>query len=176
MKDTHFYLPPEKLRRLAAQYAPAEQGGLRLVEAAETSRWVQAPQSYFSGGWGLLSTAADYFRFHQMMLNGGHLDGVRLLSRKSVELMATNQIGDLRLWPMLNGYRFGLGYRILTDMGEAGLPGSLGSYGWGGIFFTYFWVDPKEELIGIFMTQLRPFSHLDVHLKFQVIATTATTD
>ena len=120
------------------------------------------PHTYFSGAGGLVSTARDYFRFHQMMLNGGELDGARILSRKTVELMTANHTGDKGIWLAGPGYGFGLGYAVVTDLGPSGTPRSEGSYYWGGAFGTIFWVDPSEELIGILMEQVRPYTHLNV--------------
>lgn len=171
MRDTHFYLPQSKLARLAASYKPDENGKIGLEEAPTTeSRWVKEPHVYFSGSGGLVSTAADYLRFHQMMLNGGELDGVRLLGRKTVELMTVNHVGDLPLWLKGPGYGFGLGYSVVKDMGATGQPASPGTYGWGGAYCTYFWVDPVEEMIGIVMTQVRPYTHLNIRPEFEVLA------
>jgi CubicO group peptidase (beta-lactamase class C family) len=179
MKDTHFYLPKSKLDRFAANYQPdaSNQNRIKLTEAPNAeSRWVKEPHVYFSGAGGLVSTAADYFRFHQMMLNGGELDGVRLLGRKTVELMTTNHIGDLPVWLTGPGYGFGLGYSVVKDVGQAAQPVSAGTYGWGGAFCTYFWVDPVEEMIGIVMTQVRPYTHLNIRQEFQVLASQAIID
>ncbi len=179
MKDTHFYLPKTKLDRFAANYQPDDKNNkkIKLVEAPNAeSRYVKEPHVYFSGAGGLVSTAADYFRFHQMMLNGGELDGARLLGRKTVELMTANHIGDLPVWLSGPGYGFGLGYSVVKDVGMAAVPGSVGNYGWGGAFCTYFWVDPVEELIGIVMTQVRPYDHLNIRQEFQVLANQAIVD
>ena len=163
MTDTHFYLPESKLDRFAALYRPNADGKIELSEApTAASRFVAEPHTYFSGAGGLVSTARDYFRFHQMMLNGGELDGVRLLSRKTVELMTANHTGDKGIWLAGPGYGFGLGYAVVTDLGPSGTPRSEGSYYWGGAFGTIFWVDPQEELIGILMEQIRPYTHLNV--------------
>ena len=138
---------------------------LKPMELAEAptaeSRFVAEPHVYFSGAGGLVSTARDYFRFHQMMLNGGELEGARILGRKTIELMTTNHIGDKEIWLAGAGYGFGLGYAIVTDLGQSGSPRSEGSYYWGGAYGTIFWVDPKEELIGILMEQIRPYSHIN---------------
>lgn len=171
MHDTHFNIPEPKIERLAALYHPNDDGRIELT-AAPTYR---EPGHYFSGAGGLSSTAADYFRFHQMMLNGGELDGVSILGRKTVQLMITNQIGDHSVWLKGPGYGFGLGYSILLDPAKASEPLSPGTYGWGGAFCTYFFVDPSEELIGIFMTQVRPYTHLDVRRQFAVLASQAIT-
>ena len=163
MTDTHFYLPESKLGRFAALYRPNAQGKIELAEAPTAeSRFVAEPHTYFSGAGGLVSTARDYFRFHQMMLNGGELDGARILGRKTVELMTANHTGDKGIWLAGPGYGFGLGYAVVTDLGPSGTPRSEGSYYWGGAFGTIFWVDPSEELIGILMEQIRPYTHLNV--------------
>ena len=163
MPDTHFYLPKSKLDRFAALYGPGDDGKIVLTEAPTAeSRFVREPHVYFSGAGGLVSTARDYFRFHQMMLNGGELDGVRLLSRKTIELMTANHTGDFGIWLAGPGYGFGLGYAVVTDLGPSGTPRSEGSYYWGGAFGTIFWVDPSEELIGIMLTQVRPYTHLRI--------------
>ncbi len=177
MNDTHFYLPQSKVNRLAALYQPGTDKKIQLTEAATAeSRWVREPHVYFAGAGGLVSTPLDYWRFHQLMLNGGQLDGVRLLGRKTVELMTTNHIGDLPIWLTGPGYGFGLGYSVVKDVGATGLPASVGSYGWGGAFCTYFWVDPVEEMIGIVMTQVRPYNHLNIRQEFQVLACQAIVD
>jgi len=179
MTDTHFYLPQSKLDRFAAVYQPDAQNGnkIKLLEApTKDSRYVKEPHVYFSGAGGLVSTAADYVRFHQMMLNGGELDGARILGRKTVKLMTVNHIGDMPAWLPGPGYGFGLGYRVLTDVGQAAVPSSVGEYGWGGAFCTYFWVDPQEELIGIMMTQVIPYTHINIRQEFQVLANQAIVD
>lgn len=163
MTDTHFYLPASKLGRFAALYRPDAEGKIALAEAPTAeSRFVAEPHTYFSGAGGLVSTARDYFRFHQMMLNGGELDGARILGRKTVELMTANHTGDKGIWLAGPGYGFGLGYAVVTDLGPSGTPRSEGSYYWGGAFGTIFWVDPSEELVGILMEQIRPYTHLNV--------------
>jgi CubicO group peptidase (beta-lactamase class C family) len=177
MHDTYFYMPASKVDRLAALYRPGPDKKIQLAEAPIVeSRWIKEPHVYFSGAGGLVSTAPDYFRFHQLMLNGGELNGVHLLGRKTVELMTTNHIGDLPIWLTGPGYGFGLGYSVVKDIGATGLPASVGSYGWGGAFCTYFWVDPKEEMIGIVMAQVRPYTHLNIRQEFQVLACQAIVD
>ena len=163
MTDTHFYMPESKLDRFTALYRPDANGKIELAEAPTAqSRFFAKPHVYFSGAGGLASTARDYFRFHQMMLNGGELEGTRILSRKTVELMTTNHTGDKGIWLAGPGYGFGLGYAIVTDLGPSGTPRSEGSYYWGGAYGTIFWVDPEEELIGILMEQIRPYTHLNI--------------
>jgi CubicO group peptidase (beta-lactamase class C family) len=173
MNDTHFYLPDEKLPRLAAAYKKGAQGLEKLTAPGPASR----TERYYSGGGGLAGTAEDYLRFCQMMLNGGALDGTRLVSRKTIEQMTANHIGTLPMWnDTLRGYRFGLGLRVRADQGEAALLGSPGSFGWGGAYGTFFWVDPKEEMIGILMIQLMPYAHINIRLEFQNAATQAIAD
>ncbi len=177
MVDTHFYLPKSKLGRFCAQYEPDENKKIKLADAPNTeSRFVKEPHVYHAGAGGLVSTATDYLRFHQMMLNGGELDGVRLLGRKTVELMTSNHIGDLPIWLTGPGFGFGLGYSVVTDVGKTGQPGSVGNYGWGGAFCTYFSVDPSEGMIAILMTQVRPYDHLNIRQEFLVLANQAIVD
>jgi len=172
MKDTFFYQPDENLPRMATIYAPADGGkGIRAVP-------MPAPvaKKYFSGAGGLSSTVTDYARFCQMMLNGGQLEGARLLSRKTTELMTTNHIGKLRLWSSLPAEGFGLGYSVRLDVGDSAQIGSVGAYGWGGAFGTYFWIDPKEQMFGILMIQLRPYNHVNIRQDFRTLATAAIVD
>jgi CubicO group peptidase (beta-lactamase class C family) len=177
MNDTYFYLPEAKLSRFAAQYQPDEKKQIKLADAPTAqSRFVKPPHNYFAGAGGLVSTASDYMRFCQMTLNGGELDGVRLLGRKTVELMTANHIGDLPVWLTGPGYGFGLGFSVVKDIGQTGLSGSPGNHGWGGAFCTYFWIDPVEEFIGIVMTQVRPYDHLNIRQEFQVLAYQAIVD
>jgi CubicO group peptidase (beta-lactamase class C family) len=176
MNDTYFYLPEAKLSRLAASYQPDANFKIQLVEApTRESIFVREPHTFFAGNGGLVSTAADYVRFHQLMLNGGELDGVRLLGRKTVELMTSNHTGNLNnsAGP---GYGFGLGYAVLRDIGESGIPGSVGLYRWGGAYGTTFFVDPVEDMIAIMMVQLRPYTHSNIRRDFQVLAYQAIVD
>jgi CubicO group peptidase (beta-lactamase class C family) len=165
MVDTGFYVPAEKRDRFAALYGRSEEGELGLTEAPETSRYAKPP-TFVSGGGGLVSTAQDYMRFAQMLLNGGKLDGVRLLGRKTVELMAMNHLPEALLPFEVNpgypvwGYGFGLGWKVMMDPARAGILGSRGMYGWGGAASTEFWVDPQEEVIGLVMAQLMPYQPL----------------
>ena len=172
MTDTAFSVPDEKADRYPTLYEPAEDGGIQVIENAPVS---SGPRSFFhSGGAGLQSTAADYLRFCQMLLNDGELDGVRLLGRKTVELIRMNHISDD--WQPLErtGCGFGLGFAVVTDVAETHAPGSEGTYSWGGLASTTFWIDPVEDLIGILMTQLigdSPF-----HAQFRVLTYQAITD
>ncbi len=152
MLDTSFFLPPEKAHRLVNLYG-MENGKLTLKETAATSEFSHGPRKLFSGGAGLLSTAPDYARFLQMLLNGGELDGVRLLSPKTVALMHANHVGD-KYREQADG--FGLGFWVNLEQGTVGEIGTEGAYGWGSAYFPQYVVDPKERLIILFMTQHRP--------------------
>jgi len=151
MKDTGFILPREKLPRLARLY---RRNGNGVLEQDKNDPSYLCTQTYFSGGAGLVSSAPDYARFAQMVLNGGELDGVRLVSRKTIELMSTNSIGDLySAFREDSGDKFGYGFGIRTERGVYDELESLGIIGWDGAFCTRFWIDPKEDLVGIFMIQ-----------------------
>jgi CubicO group peptidase (beta-lactamase class C family) len=155
MVDTDFYVPEHKIGCFAANYGPDEEGGLKVIDAPATSRYAK-PTTHPSGGGGLVSTAPDYMRFAQMLLNRGELDGVRLLGRKTVELMTIDHLAGAMLPFEDQGHGFGLGFRVLTDVARSRTLGSVGLYGWGGAASTHFWVDPKEELIGLLMLQFMP--------------------
>jgi len=159
MDDTYFYLPAAKANRLVTLYAHVKGRDLAVSKGVEgdikldnPNYPVEGARSYFSGGAGLSSTAFDYARFTQMLLNDGELDGVRLLGRKSVELMRTARID----WDADGHADFGLGFQVVGDLGKASELGSSGAYSWGGAFYTSYWIDPAENLIGIFMSQVRP--------------------
>jgi CubicO group peptidase (beta-lactamase class C family) len=155
MVDTAFWVPPEKVHRFAATYGPAENGGLKVIDPVANSRYTK-PTRNPSGGGGLASTASDYFRFGQMMLNGGQLDGVRLLGRKTVEWMMHNHLPvSVYTWddPAIG---FGLGGAVLLRPGLSHRPGSVGKFGWGGAANTEWWIDPVEELQCLIMLQYMP--------------------
>lgn len=159
MKDTYFYLPESKANRLVTLYSEvdgvglAEHQGSDLAEGVNDALYpISGAKTYFSGGAGLSSTAADYARFLQMLLDDGELDGVRILGRKSVELMRTGRVD----WDGDNVADFGLGFVVVSDIGRRGELSSVGSYAWGGAFNTLFWIDPREQLIGVYMSQARP--------------------
>ena len=174
MVDTDFYVPEAKVERLAALYGPAEGGGIQALDGP-TGRDYTRPTHCPSGGGGLVSTTADYLRFAQMMLNGGELDGVRLLGRKTVAWMAINHLPQgLHPWED-PGRGFGLGVGVRIDAARQNL-GSMGSYGWGGAAGTRFWVDPQEELIGLFMIQFMPGSHYPIQDEFEVLTYQALVD
>ncbi|MFC1534367.1 serine hydrolase domain-containing protein [Thermodesulfobacteriota bacterium] len=186
MVDTHFFLPEDKLGRFAASYTFDEDGNLKLTDPpTKESRFVKEPHVYFIGSGGLVSTISDYYRFDQMMLNGGELDGHRLLSRKTVDLMTRNHTGDLPLWLPGPWAGFGLGYAIardtesintLTSTHKGPLPWSIGSFTWGGAFCTYHFIDPVEDLIGVVMTQVRPYTHLNIRQDFVGLVNQAVID
>jgi len=152
MVDTGFHVPAEKLSRLAQVYNVDAQGKLR-VETGGFNRDFSKKPALFSGGGGLVSTASDYFRFCQMLLNGGTLDGVRILSPLSVELMRTNAIGDKTVSLGGPGTKFGLDFAITTDPVAAGGYYGEGTYWWGGAAGTWFWIDPVRDLIVVGMVQ-----------------------
>lgn len=170
MNDTHFYLPEEKTDRLAVVYHSNQERTLERAPAPGGSdgqgHYVQGPRTSFSGGAGLLSTAGDYSRFLQMLLNGGELEGVRLLSPVTVDLMTTNHIGDL--FPRA-GEGMGLGLYTLIDAGERGTPGYEGEFGWGGAYHSTYWVDPENNLTVSFFTQMRRIPFSDVHGKARAL-------
>jgi CubicO group peptidase (beta-lactamase class C family) len=163
MRDTHFFLPPDQRARLTAVYASDEKGGYGRAEdgARGQGHYVEGPRRSFAGGAGMLSTARDYARFLQMLLNGGSLDGVRLLSPKTVDVMTSNQVGSLF---GSSGLGFGLGFQTNDVLGADGLA-SLGTYGWGGAYGSLYKVDPKENLVIVFMIQLLP-NRTDIRDRF----------
>ncbi len=160
MDDTSFYLPKEKLSRFATNYAlQIEDGTWKMVVAdvPENSPKVKGPRIVFGGGGemgGVLSTITDYARFAQMLLNGGELDGTRLLSRKTVELMTTNHTGNLYVWLRGFGYGWGLGVGVRTEMTGRSSVGSIGEYGWGGAACTQYFADPKEDMFALMFSQV----------------------
>jgi CubicO group peptidase (beta-lactamase class C family) len=180
MDDTGFCVPPDKLDRLAAMYDVTETGDLGLADAPATSIFINAACPP-SGGGGLVSTAADYLRFAQMLFNGGVLEGARLLGRKTVARMTTNHLAAelfplnlLDMWPM-PGEGFGLGVSVVVDQTQEGVLASDGAYGWPGAAGTKFWVDPQEELIGLMLPQVR-FSLMPFEAVFQNMVYQALVD
>lgn len=166
MVDTSFFLPPDKAARLANVYG-MDGGKLVLQETAAKSDFVNGPKRLLSGGAGMLSTTTDYARLLQMLLNGGELDGVRLLAPKTVELMHANHTGDK--YRSIDGDGFGLGFWTIGDVGVSGEMGSVGAYGWGSAYFPQYVVDPKERLILIFMTQHRPAGNSTLNQRIKVL-------
>lgn len=170
MRDSYFYLPEDKSNRLVTLYADVAGQGLVVSKGDESSIKLDNPRypaegarSYFSGGAGLSSTALDYLRFCQMLLNNGEYDGTRLLSRKSVELIRTARADIDKDGEM----DYGLGFYI-NKLEKTGELGSNGSYSWGGAFNTSFWIDPQENLVGVIMGQARP-NKSDINKRFEIM-------
>ena len=171
MEDTYFYLPADKGPRLATLYAHVDGRGLVESDGTEADIKLDDPdyptagaRTYFSGGAGMSSTAYDYALFCRMLLGDGRLNGQRILSRKSVELMRTPRVdidGD-------QAPDFGLGFLVTGDVGRSGELGSNGAYAWGGAFFTSYWIDPREGLVAVLMSQVRP-AESDVDTTFRTL-------
>ena len=163
MKDTGFWVPAEKRGRLATVYNTDASGSLTPTESANHND-VGPDHGFLSGGGGLYSTAADYIRFAQMLLNGGSLGDARILSRKTVELMTTNHIAHLAdphpNHQMEQG--FGLGVRIITDLGESPTPGAVGTFGWDGAATTNVQIDPKDRTVALLLCQQFVFNEDDI--------------
>ena len=164
MTDTAFWVPPEKIERFSSCYQPKRGGGLTLQDDAGKSTYAKPPQLE-SGGGGLVSTISDYMRFCRMMLNGGSLDGVQILSPKTVELFSLNHLPENRELASMappgafseagySGIGFSIGCGVNVNVAKTRLPGTLGEYFWGGAASTAFWIDPKEDLTVVFMTQV----------------------
>lgn len=194
MVDTDFCVPDEKRARVAAMYGVGDLIAPGMTRPQMLANWeagvwerldmddtypANRPDTFQRGGHGLFSTSADYMRFALMLLNDGALDGARILSRKTVELMHANHLPAPLLPPTvgaiaLDGYGFGLGSRTLMDVGAAGLPGSVGEFGWSGAAKTYYWLDPAEEMAGVFMAQYQGMDEPDKD--FRVLAYQAIVD
>ncbi|MBA7520950.1 hypothetical protein ES705_13050 [subsurface metagenome] len=170
MKETYFFMPDGDEDRLVKIYASTE-SGYEISTVEEYNYPVKGGKSYYSGGAGLLSTALDYATFLQMLVNGGSYNGHQLLSRKTIEIMTKNQVGDL--W---GSGAFGLGFGITTETGSAEKLSSVGNYWWGGYFSTSFWIDPVEDLVAVSLTQMFPAWHGKIHQKFQVLTYQAIVD
>jgi CubicO group peptidase (beta-lactamase class C family) len=196
MSDTDFYVPADKVHRFAACYSadpkggisfhPAERKGtLTLQDDPTTSSYLSRP-SFVSGGGGLCSTAADYLTFCRALINGGEVGGVRLLGPKTLQLMTSNHLPGGRELPEMsrslfseaayNGIGFGLGFSVTLDPAKTLIPGSAGEYAWGGAATTSFWIDPAEELIAIFMTQVLPSSTYPIRRELRSMVYAAITD
>ena len=185
MRDTAFSVTAEQMPRLAQLYkpkgmtgnnfmAPSTGSGLDVADAWVSAGFVQPPK-FESGGGGLVSTARDYLRFSQMMLNGGELDGVRILSPKTVALMTTNHLDDLGIPFGRKGVGFGLDFGVVLNPGDVGEVSTAGEYNWGGAAGTRFWIDPRENLIGVFMVQSIPH-RTRLAGDFKVLAYSAMTE
>ena len=185
MTDTGFHVAADKAARFAACYEPTAAGGLKLQDDPATSSFLQPP-SLMSGGGGLVSTAADYMRFGNALLNGGTLDGHRLIGRKTLDLMTANHLlGGASIAALsrslfseaaYDGVGFGLGFATTLDAAKTLMPGSQGDYFWGGAASTFFWVDPAEALVVVFMTQLIPSSTYPVRRELRTMIYSALDD
>jgi CubicO group peptidase (beta-lactamase class C family) len=192
MVDTAFTVPADKKHRLTACYAAGQLGskavkaGLPALQDDPEKSPYLAPTDFTSGGGGLVGTMADYMRFARMLLNGGELDGVRLLSPKTLQLMTANHLpGGKDLTQMSKslfseatyaGVGFGLGFGVTVDPAATMIPGSKGDFFWGGAASTFFWVDPVEDLTVVFMTQLLPSSAYAVRRELRTLVYSAFTE
>jgi CubicO group peptidase (beta-lactamase class C family) len=185
MSDTGFHVRDGQAHRFASCYQPTKDGKIELLDDARKSSFLKVP-SFVSGGGGLVSTAGDYMKFAQAMLNGGIGNGHRLISRKTLDLMTSNHLpGGVDL-PALSvslfseaayaGVGFGLGFATTMDPAQTLIPGSAGDYFWGGAASTFFWVDPAEDLVAIFMTQLIPSSTYPVRRELRTMVYAAVED
>lgn len=177
MRDTHFFLPMEKIHRLARLYTtdsnnhiiPVDEGPLQagnLIYSADFQ--YNGPGIFYSGGAGLVSTLDDYCQFLKMLLNGGELKGKRLLTTENVRLMRKSQIGSISFPDFAeHGDTFGYGFAVVSEENDAFDVASPGSYSWGGLFNTYYWTDPQKDVIGILMTQIYPYNHLTLRQDFK---------
>jgi CubicO group peptidase (beta-lactamase class C family) len=185
MNDTDFFVPSGKAHRLAACYSSDDKGGMTLQDDPATSSFLAQPP-LISGGGGLCSTAGDYLTFCRALLGGGEIGGVRLIGPKTLALMTTNHLPGGRYLPEMsrslfseasyNGIGFGLGFSVTMNPSQTLIPGSAGEYAWGGAASTAFWIDPAEELIAIFMTQLLPSSAYPVRRELRTMVYAAITD
>jgi CubicO group peptidase (beta-lactamase class C family) len=173
MKDTYFNIPEEKADRLV-NFFLEDSTGLKAQSnvLGGNMAFPLRKKEYFSGGAGLSSTIYDYGLFLQMLLNGGELNGTRLLSHNTVRMMTMNQIGDLNL----SDNKFGLGFEIVTEKGSAKFPHNIGSYSWGGAFSTTYWVDPKEKMVVLLYRQMWGQHGADVDQTFKVLVYQALND
>ena len=187
MRDTYFFVPASEQSRLSVVYASTAAGLQRQPSAADADAdnfyfgqghylqgQVSGSRSY-SGGAGAVATAADYARLLEMLRRGGELDGVRILGRKSVELMSVNHLAP-SIVDNRPGSGFGLGFNVVTDLGQTGQLGSVGSYGWGGAYHSTYWIDPEEALVVSYVTQLIPAQGIDDHAKLRTLLYQALVD
>jgi CubicO group peptidase (beta-lactamase class C family) len=175
MTDTYFTLPQEKFNRLVDVYTEKE-GKFSItnnvVVGKETTDYPTKPSTYLSGGAGLSSTIEDYAKFLQMLVNGGTYNGSRILGRKTIELMLTNQLSD----KITDMFHFGLGFEVETLKNDHIRPYSIGSFWWGGAFSTSYWADPKEKMIALIYLQMIPNTQWEVMEKFRALTYQAITD
>lgn len=174
MKDTDFYITKSKLKRFTNVYQYTD-NGLMLIEDAVRSRFKNKPE-VLSGGGGLLTTTVDYARFLQMLLNGGELEGKRILSRKTIELMFTDHLAGIDNNWLNDGVGFGLGIAVLKNPGKFGDLGSKGTVWWSGTYNTFFFIDPIEKMFGLLMTQMSSFVLHNLGDRFRVMCLQAVID
>ncbi len=177
MRDTWFFVPEDQASRLATVYSATEDLGIARAPdpggSVGQGHYLAGPRTTFSGGAGLVSTAADYARFLQMMLNGGKLNGERILSPRTVKLMTVDHLYDITFRP---GLGIGLGFDVVTDLGKRGIPGAVGDFGWGGAYHSTYWASPQDRLVFVFFTQLIPSRGSDIHGKLRTLLYQALTD
>ncbi len=196
MTDTGYFVPEEKLERFVSLYGAGDEGrddvtdrvrseqalaGENRLIAGPRDSLQSGPHECFRGGTGMVSSARDYLRFCRMLLQGGELDGARILGRKTIELMTSNHLPAALLPYEIGGraspgWGYGLGMRVMMDVALAGTPGSIGEYGWAGAAGTYFWIDPREQLIGILMAQHRPGGLFPISADFRATTYQAIAD
>jgi CubicO group peptidase (beta-lactamase class C family) len=169
MKDSYFYLPEDKASRLVTLYEnDSINGPLKFCKNNANQTYpIAGAKTYFSGGAGVVGTIQDYANFCKMLMNGGSFNGHQLLGRKTIDLMRTNQIGINDVWG--NENKFGLGFEINTEKGTAKYPGSIGTFGWGGMYTTDYKMDPQEDLIMLIYTNACPFNAPDINNRFKVM-------
>ncbi len=172
MDDTAFVVPADKLGRLTGHYA-VQDGALQLVDSPADGEYTRPP-AWLSGGGGLTSTASDYIRFAQMLLQDGQLGGTRLLAPETVQSMRSNRLPEalvpIQLGTYLSpGYGFGLGFAVVVDAAASPEPDNEGVFRWAGAANTFFWIDPQAELIGMVWTQINPFAAYDLEREFQTL-------
>ncbi|HSG45385.1 MAG TPA: serine hydrolase domain-containing protein [Anaerolineales bacterium] len=172
MTDTAFHIDPSKLGRFCTLYGKTPESDFAVLDTPESSEYLP-PVNLHAGGSGLVSTTSDYLKFAQFILNKGELDGVRLLGSKTIEFMTANHLPAKLLpiafegtEPML-GMGFGLGFSVMLDTAQTGFMGAVGDHGWGGYAETYFWIDPKEEMIALLMTQYLPSQTYPIRKEFR---------
>ena len=183
MNDTFFQVPINKVRKFCSLYTRTKSESLKLLECAGSSRFCK-PVNMYSGGGGLISSMRDYLVFLEMIRCGGRYDDAQILGRKTVELMSRNHLpGDMASMGQptfsempMEGIGFGLGGAILLDPAKAQILGSEGEFTWGGMASTAFWIDPKEELSVVFMTQLIPSSCYPIRRELRVLVYQALVD
>ena len=169
MDDTYFYLPENKVKRLVKLYGKDSiTAPLYLSKNIANQTYpYSGAKAYFAGGAGLVGPIEDYAKFCQMLLNGGTFNGNQILGRKTIDLMTINQIGEKDVWDTEN--KFGLGFEVTTEKGSAKISGSVGTYGWGGMYSTDYKIDPKENLIFLIYTNANPFPNPDINKRFRAM-------